>query len=435
METIYQDIPRLYTAIAEWSGCLIYIFILQRRFSKRKTFFVCIAALLLQILVLVSTGKVPISLWLLCMIGAAVCMYVFIYICCELSFHQAAYCCATAFLIAEFAASLEWQIFTYLNVWGIMFLGMQLLIFILVYSGVFFGIYYLEKKLMTQEILEHLSVWDTVAMLGIVVVTFTYSNISFLLIEQNVSSYIYLGIFQMRTLADFAGLAVVYAFQSRAREYITEKEIKVIQSMLTAQYAQYRNYQESMELVRIQRHDLKHHIALLRAETDADRQKEWLDMLEETLNSSENAYPTGNRVVDGVLASKMGLMKKNKIQFTCVADGKLLDFIHVIDICTIFGNAIDNAIESVVLLEDQRKRMIHLSVSAKKNFVFIQVCNYCEKEPEWDENGELRTTKIDKKKHGYGLKSIRYSIEKYDGSVTVDQKNNWFELDILIPIK
>lgn len=43
------------------------------------------------------------------------------------------------------------------------------------------------------------------------------------------------------------------------------------------------------------------------------------------------------------------------------------------------------------------------------------------------------TTKSDKKNHGFGLKSIRYSVEKYGGSVSVDMEKNWFELKILIP--
>ena len=65
--------------------------------------------------------------------------------------------------------------------------------------------------------------------------------------------------------------------------------------------------------------------------------------------------------------------RKNNIQITCVADGKILDFIHVIDICTIFGNALDNAIEHVVMIPEKEKRLIHVSVSQKKNFVFIKV--------------------------------------------------------------
>ena len=154
--------------------------------------------------------------------------------------------------------------------------------------------------------------------------------------------------------------------------------------------------------------------------------------MEEQLDSTDYIDPTGNNVLDVMLSAKQQLMKKNKIHFTCVADGALLDFMHVTDICTVIGNALDNAIESVVMIEDPEMRMIHFSLSRQNHFIFLQIRNYCEREPVWD-GKELRTTKKDKKNHGYGVKSIQYSIEKYGGNLTAGVKDHWFELGILIP--
>ena len=49
------------------------------------------------------------------------------------------------------------------------------------------------------------------------------------------------------------------------------------------------------------------------------------------------------------------------------------------------------------------------------------------------QGGAFITTKRDKEFHGYGLKSIRYTVNKYDGAVSIDTKENWFDLKILIP--
>ena len=49
--------------------------------------------------------------------------------------------------------------------------------------------------------------------------------------------------------------------------------------------------------------------------------------------------------------------------------------------------------------------------------------------------GRLLTTKKEKEFHGYGIKSIRYTVGKYDGAVSIDAKENWFEMKILIPMK
>lgn len=67
-EILYPDIPRIYTAIAEWSMCLVYILFLSKRYYRRKTTVLCGAFLLVQILLLVLTGNVPLQYWILCMI-------------------------------------------------------------------------------------------------------------------------------------------------------------------------------------------------------------------------------------------------------------------------------------------------------------------------------------------------------------------------------
>jgi sensor histidine kinase regulating citrate/malate metabolism len=50
------------------------------------------------------------------------------------------------------------------------------------------------------------------------------------------------------------------------------------------------------------------------------------------------------------------------------------------------------------------------------------------------ENGSIATTKREKGFHGYGIKSIQYTVNKYDGAVDINAKNNWFDMQILIPI-
>ena len=102
------------------------------------------------------------------------------------------------------------------------------------------------------------------------------------------------------------------------------------------------------------------------------------------------------------------------------------------DICTIFGNALDNAIEYELQIPDKEKRIIHLTVSKKNSFIIILVENYCE-EKVLKEGEELTTTKGNKQYHGYGIKSIKYSVEKYGGFVNITNENNWFRVEMIIP--
>ena len=292
---------------------------------------------------------------------------------------------------------------------------------------------YLEKDLLKQNYLEQMTVKEVVAAAIMAVAIFAFSNLSFLNENAPFASRERADIFSIRTLIDFGGIAILHAYQSRISEYVAEKELSVMNVMLKSQYDQYRNYQDSLDLIQMKYHDLKHQITGLRAESDEEKRKKWIDSMEKEIAAFENISRTGNQVLDTILAAKIFHCRKNHIQITCVADGKLLDHMHVTDICSIFGNALDNAIEHVILIPDPEKRLIHLTVSAQKGFVFIKIENYCEAEISKNEEDLITTTKKDSKNHGFGLKSIRKAVEKYDGSVVFGVQQNWFELKILLP--
>ena len=435
MNNFMPDIPRFYTAFAEWLACMIFILPLKKRTGKIQTAFIMTGALLIQGVFLVLTGSLSLCLWIPCMIMAVGLMFGYICLAGQLTIRETGYCCARAFILAEFMASLEWQLCSF--GWKLLF-GQNILarglLLMAVYVLCILVMYYLEKPLITAGILKQVTWKETGFAVGIAALIFAFSNLSYLSVESPFSASILRDIFNVRTLVDLVGIAVLHAYQSRICEYTAEKELASINLLLRSQYDQYRNYQDSLDLIHMKYHDLKHQIAGLRAETDEQKRKDWLDVMEEEISAFESLNKTGNQVLDTILAAKIFHCRRKKIQISCVADGKLLDFMHVTDICSIFGNALDNAIESVILLPEEEKRLIHLTVSAKKNFVFIKVENYCEEKVEVNEHGILPTSKADKNNHGFGIKSICYAVQKYDGSVNFGVKNNWFELSILIPL-
>lgn len=429
----YEDIPRLYTAVAEWGACMVYILaVLKYKMTKSVFFLAAAFSLVIQCLILVLTGNLPTPFWIPCMVLAVVSMYLFLYYCSREKAVVVGYYCARAFLLAELAASFEWQIhcFIFYNQgWNRKWLSWALLI--LVYGVVLLLGWFLERNQKGREVkdISGRELWSAVL---IVTASFAFSNLSFIYEDTPFSSRLTADIFNIRTLADLGGFAVLYAFQSRIGELNAARELNSIQAILKSQYRNYLQYQESFDMINMKYHDLKHQIEGLRAETDHGRRMEWLDEMEKGLEIYETVNRTGNKVLDTILAGKIMSCQKHKIHITCVADGTLLNSIHVTDICTIFGNALDNAIESVVSVPDREKRLIHLSVSSQKDFIFIQIENYCENKMEL--NSQLpATTKADRKNHGFGLKSIRYSAEKYGGTMAVDWIDHRFILRLLIP--
>lgn len=104
----YEDIPRYYTAIAEWISCMLFCYFYRRKIKKSCFAGIAAGMLVLQTGWLMLTGNVSTLFWIPCMIIAIGMMFLFLWMVIEATWKMVAYCCMKAFLTAEFMASLEW---------------------------------------------------------------------------------------------------------------------------------------------------------------------------------------------------------------------------------------------------------------------------------------------------------------------------------------
>ena len=158
---------------------------------------------------------------------------------------------------------------------------------------------------------------------------------------------------------------------------------------------------------------------MLRAES-GEKRNAVLDNMEQEIKAYEAQNDTGNKVLDTVLTGKSLTCRTKNIQLTCVADGTALDFMDVMDISNLFGNALDNAIESTDKITDPERRLIHIENCFDGELKF--------------EKGLPVTTKKDVLYHGFGVKSIQNAAAKYGGTATITTRDGWFELRVLIPL-
>lgn len=433
MELI-NDIPRLYTGLAEWAGCLVVLLNCRRKVQTAPFIAISAAAVFIQCGFLMITADIGAGiLWISVMAAAFFLMCLYIFVCADISAKGTVYGAAVAFLHAEFAASLEWQLHFWLSRRMTVSAALSVLLLVTVYLIVFSLFFYLSRRHVTEEFIRGLT-WKEVTSISILMLfVFAFSNLSFFLSGSPFSGRVQEDIFAIRTLADGFGIAVYWGFQINISELLTQKELYAMRHVLSSQYEQFRNYQESDEMLHMMQHDLKHQIEGLRGETNEQKKEAWLDKIENELDKWWLPQRTGNAVFDTILSAKLRKARQLDVRVTCVADGALLNQLHVADICTIFGNALDNALESVVMIPDPQKRLIHVSVSAQKNFIFINIANTLGTDLIESEDS-LLTTKEDKKNHGYGLKGIRYAAGKYGGHVTYKAEDGWFRLNILIPM-
>ena len=432
--SVLPDIPRIITALAQWLSCLVCIFSVKRRINGLRAAGISACFLVLQCIFMVVTDNYEGLMWNICMAGAVLLMFCFIMVCADIPWKNAVCCSATAFIISEFAASLEWQFWCYLHdAAGVQEIPYKWLLPFPVYGIIFTAAWQLCRSIWDTEEEMQVTGRDTAITVIAALLTFAVSNLGFLPVKVPFAGRDSVEIFNMRTLTDLGGLAIIYAYQAQWKSSYIQRELETIQTILNSQYEQYKQAQRTVDMINYRYHDLKNHIIALRADSSAAEQGKYLDKLEHEIHDYEALNKTGNQVLDTVLTSKNLRCMQHKIDMTCVIDGKLFSFMDVMDICSIFGNAIDNAIECELKIKDYGKRMIHVDAFSEKNFILIRFENYYEGEIRF-KDGLPVTTKDAGSVHGYGLKSLRYTVKKYGGEMQISAEDNWFSLRILIPV-
>ena len=211
-----------------------------------------------------------------------------------------------------------------------------------------------------------------------------------------------------------------------------EQEREILEQIMVERERQQRLSQENVELINIKCHDLKHQIAALRDMPAGSERDRTIGELEQAVLIYDSTARTGNPALDTVLTEKSLLCEGRSIEFTCIADGSCLDGIGAVDLYTLFGNALDNAIEAAEKLPNPEDRMIYLRVERQGAFARIYVENTCLGTVELVD-GMPQTSKDDERYHGFGLKSIRMIVDRLGGNMVVTPAEGTFILSILLP--
>lgn len=341
-------------------------------------------------------------------------------------------------MLAELVASLHWQIVTFIGVRdGFADYDWRAIALLVVTYALCFGLAWMvERGNFSQATPTLLTASAAIATMAIMIVTFAMSNLSFVSTNTPFSGSVGQEIFYIRTLVDFCGFAILYAQQEQARRIEANTELASINAQLESQHQEYLQSKENIESLGRLAHDLKHQLAALRAEVDPKHAAAGFEQLEQSVQRYSAQQHTGNPVLDVILTTKERTCADRGITFTAVADGSLLSGMSSMDIASLFGNALDNAIEATSKLPKREQRLIKLALYEQNRFIVIRVENYYDSRLKKDAEGNLRTTKRDDQhRHGFGVKSIRHIAQQYGGEVTIRTEDHWFVLTALIPRK
>ena len=136
---------------------------------------------------------------------------------------------------------------------------------------------------------------------------------------------------------------------------------------------------------------------------------------------------TGNRIIDAMIQSKMDRARASNIFFSHQNKGIDLSFIDEMDICIAIGNALDNALEACLKVERKKERYLKIIFSTEQDLFTIRIINSIN-QPVMINGDTIKTTKQNKIQHGFGLKSIKDIVEKYNGTLTLNQNSTLFSI-------
>ncbi len=204
-------------------------------------------------------------------------------------------------------------------------------------------------------------------------------------------------------------------------------ELAVMERVMSQERKQYEQNRENINLINMRCHDLKHQLANLAGRlTDEE-----VRSLQEAMNIYDSTIKTGNEVLDVVLYENQLACQRDRIQLSCLADGKALSFMRTRHIYALFSNALRNAMEAVRKVEDPEQRIISMNVEDLGEEVAITVTNYYAEEPDI-RDGLAATSKQDVNHHGFGTMSMRYIADQYHGHMGMEARNGVFRLYITL---
>ena len=211
-------------------------------------------------------------------------------------------------------------------------------------------------------------------------------------------------------------------------ESLRAKELRhVIESLRAKELRHYEQLKSNIDLVNVKCHDIKHYIDRAGAGGGIDPEE-----LKHLVNIYDSEMKTGNETLDIVLSEYRVYCASHGILFTAFADGAALRGMGVADICSLFGNIMENAVEACERVQDPARRVISLNVRSLAGQVSVCAENYFEGEVRFAD-GLPVTRKEDTFRHGYGVKSIRMIAEKYGGTMQCGAAGGLFSVRVLFP--
>lgn len=300
--------------------------------------------------------------------------------------------------------------------------AVNLVAYIIVFACCYIAFFFLFRKKINENVSAKIERSDLLlCYIALVFVTIVLNSVIDLYVQQlNIwGSLVYMAygmIFSVLLLCLQSGIFTKGALKA---------EIRQMSQIWEIERRQMETSKASIELINVKCHDMKNMIASYGKKFSDEDVKE----LQSLISVYDMSVKTGNSTLDLIIAEKSLYMEQQKIKFTCVADGAAMNFMSSSDIYSLFGNALNNAVEAVSKIADLSERVIVFNIKRALGIISVHVENYFDGELRF-KDGRIATSKDDDEYHGFGTRSIELITEKYGGSLSVNTENGIYKLDI-----
>ena len=215
------------------------------------------------------------------------------------------------------------------------------------------------------------------------------------------------------------------------KSLILQKENQFLMSKDELMLQNYKNLMMNMEANKQRVHDIKHQLAVLQGYArDGEYEKfcQYLSEIDGDFYKFENKVWTGHRILDFILNLKKEAAEQKEIDFEICVTALMETSLSDGDISILVGNLLDNAIEACEQIQDGM-RWVLFKLKKRQHSLFIEISNSLGTVPRI-KDGELLTSKKDKRLHGYGLKSVKRIVQKYDGVFSFSVEADVFKVKI-----
>lgn len=244
-----------------------------------------------------------------------------------------------------------------------------------------------------------------------------------LITDKNLKNSKFSLIFSLMSFSVMIGSIVLIYFSRVNDDYRLQEKINQEKEKLLNDY--YNDILKNNVEIRRFRHDYKNHIRSIKylaGEEKYDQLLQYIQEMDSTmLFYTDNIVDVGNEFVSAILTDYM--KQSRQIGIVMNVSGVIPEQVQVTDIdwSIILSNCISNALEATIKVEEEN-RTIDIHFFSMVNKLFIEICNPFNEVPVVCD-GEIKTTKPDLISHGFGIKNIKSSIEKYHGNLSFEINN------------